>query len=187
MGEATPLGALLSLGAYVGPELGFEVLLQFGHDGLNLFVGERLFFVLKDEADGIGFHALGDAFDLIDIEEADALEEFFLGGVGHTLDVGKLYFLVDDECQVAAYLGELGYLGIQYLLGGVAFEDEFPVDVGIEDFLLAIHPFEGFFGEAAEGAEEFVAVAEDKVEAFGIVMFLGGDEVEARDVDTHAA
>ena len=68
------------LSADLRGQLGLEGLLDFGHGGLNLFVVEGLVLVLQDEADGVGLEAFGDALALIDVEEADALEQLLDAG-----------------------------------------------------------------------------------------------------------
>ena len=167
-------------------QLGLEGLLDLGHSGLNLFVVEGLVLVLQDEADGVGLEAFGDAFALIDVEEADALEEFLLALQGGLLDLGEGDVLAQDEGQVATHLGELGHLLIEHFLGGVLLEEERPVEVGIEDGLLDVHLLQRLATDAAEGAQQLLAVALDDIEAFGEELILRRHHLHAAHVDAHA-
>ena len=165
---------------------GLEGLLDFGHGGLNLLVVEGLVLVLQDEADGVGLEALGDAFALIDVEEADALEQLLLALQGCLLDLGEGDVLAQDEGQVAAHLGELGHLLVEHFLGGVLLEEQRPVEVGIEDGLLDVHLLQRLAADAADGAQQLLAVALDDVEAFGEELVLRRHHLHATHVDAHA-
>ena len=111
------------LPSYLRTQLGLEGLLDLGHGGLNLFVVEGLVLVLQDEADGVGFMSIGNALALIDVEEADALEQLLLALHGGLLDLGEGDVLAQDEGEVAPHLGELGHLLVEHLLGGVLLEE----------------------------------------------------------------
>ena len=146
---------------------------------------QGLVLVLQDEADGIGFHALGDAFAFVHVEEADAFEEFLLGGVGYLFNLGKGDVVVENESEVAAHLRVFRHFGVLYFFGGIVLENQGPVDVGIEDLLLAVHAAEGVAADAAKGAEGFVAVAVLKTYAFGEIFLGCRNGLEAGHVDTH--
>lgn len=56
-------------------ELGCEILLQFVHDLVDLFIGERLGIVLDGEAYCVRFLTLGQVFAQINVEQTDVLEQ----------------------------------------------------------------------------------------------------------------
>ncbi len=93
-----------------GPDLRPALLLELpgevGHDPLDRLVVERAALVLQHEAQGVGFLAFGELVAL-DVEQRDALEQLALRSEGHLAQRGEGDRAVDEQCEVAFYLGEL--------------------------------------------------------------------------------
>ena len=167
------------LTADFGSKLRLEVLLQLRHHGFYLLVGEGLVGILKDEADGIRLAALGDTLADIDIEERDALQQLLLGGASHSLYLVEGDAGVEHKCQVATHLGEFGYLAIGHILRRQRFKQQIPVDVAIEDLLLAVHLLEVGGSDATHDGQLFLAVAELEYQTLREEMLGGRDNLKA--------
>ena len=84
-------------------ELACQVGNQLLHDCVYLLVIQSLFFILKNEVDSITLLASWQVLTFIDIKENDTLQKFLLCLTSDLLNLLKLYTLIYQESQVAAY------------------------------------------------------------------------------------
>lgn len=76
------------------------------HHTLDGPLVQRAGLVLQNEAQSVGFLALGKLVALVDIEQRDAFQQLALGGEGCVAQRGEGHGLVHQQRQIASDLGE---------------------------------------------------------------------------------
>ena len=93
-----------------GPDLRAAFLLELPgevrHHTLDGPLVQRAGLVLQNEAQSVGFLALGKLVALVDIEQRDAFQQLALGGEGCVAQRGEGHGLVHQQRQIASDLGE---------------------------------------------------------------------------------